>query len=159
MDGAREGGPDYVPCEWTSDLLLQDIPWSHLPLVCAFGRPLDFVPTSHILKVRRAFIHCLQAVVASPHDELLWKRFCLLPTVLFIDIGKRRRADLDCKINLILADIWPFQVGDFPGRMTKPKPVKISSTPVRGPRQAAVPGGAHVIGSDFDPDKRRLDLF
>ena len=120
VDGAREDGPDYVPCEWTSDLLLQDIPWSHLPSVCALGRPLDFVPTSHILKVRRAFIHCLQAVVASPHDELLWKRFCLLPTVLFIDIGKRRRADLDCKINLILADTWPFQVGDFPGRMTKP---------------------------------------
>ena len=85
---------------------------------------------------------------------------CLLPTVLFIDIGgKRRRADLDCKINLILADTWPFQVGNFPGRMTKPKPVKISSTPIRGPRQGAVPGGAHVIVSDIDPDKRRLDYF
>ena len=156
VDGARVDGPDYIPCEWTADLLLQDIPWSHLPLICALGRPLDFIKTSHFVKVRRAFTHCtcLQAVLASPLDELPWKRFCLLPTVLFIDIGKRRRADLDCKINLILADTWPFQVGNFPGRMTKPKPVKISSTPIHGPQQGAVPRGAHVIGSDFDPDKR-----
>ena len=60
VDGARKDGPDYyIPCEWTPDLLLQDIPWSHLLLVCARGRPLDFVPTFHILKVRHAFIHYL----------------------------------------------------------------------------------------------------
>ena len=81
LDGARVDGPDYIPCEWTADLLLQDIPWGHLPLICAFGRPLDFIPTSHILKVRRVFTHCLQAVLASPLEELLWKRFCLLRTV------------------------------------------------------------------------------
>ena len=114
VDGARVDGLDYIPCEWAADLLLQDIPWSHLPLICALGRPLDFIPTSHILKVRRAFTNCLQAVLALPLDELLWKRFCHLPSVLFIDIGKRRRANLDCKINLILADTWSSQVGDFP---------------------------------------------
>ena len=76
-DNARAEGPDYIPCEWTTDLLLQDIPWSQLPLVCALGRPLDFIPTSHILKVRRAFIHCLQAVLDTLHDELVWKRLCL----------------------------------------------------------------------------------
>ena len=41
-DNARVDGPDYIPCEWTMDLLLQDIPWSHLPLVYALG----FIPTS-----------------------------------------------------------------------------------------------------------------
>jgi hypothetical protein len=125
-DNARVDGPDFIPCEWTTDLLLQNIPWSHLPLVCALGRPLDFIPTSHILKVRRVFIHCLQAVMDTPQDELVWKRLCLLPTVLFIDTGKCRRADLDFKINLILANTWPFLVGDFPGRMTKPDPAQIS---------------------------------
>ena len=34
VDGARVDGPDFIPCEWTADLLLQDIPWSHLPLIC-----------------------------------------------------------------------------------------------------------------------------
>jgi hypothetical protein len=123
------------------------------------GRPLDFVPTSHILKVRRAFIHCLQAVVASPLDELLWKRVCLLPTVLFIDIGKHRRADLDSKINLILADTWPFQVGDFPGRMTKPELAKTTSGKNQKPLSVVNPVPAHIIGSDRDPDKRRMDYF
>ena len=40
--------------------------------------------------------------------------------------------------------------------MTKPKPVKFSNIPSRGPRPVAAPV---VIGSDFDPDKRRLDYF
>jgi hypothetical protein len=26
VDGARVDGPNYIPCEWTADLLLQDIP-------------------------------------------------------------------------------------------------------------------------------------
>ena len=26
VDGARVDGPDYIPCEWSADLLLQDIP-------------------------------------------------------------------------------------------------------------------------------------
>ena len=116
------------------------------PLVCELGRPLNFVPTSHILKVCHAFIHCLQAVVASPLDELLWKRVCLLPTVLFIDIGKHRRADLDSKINLILVNTWPFQVGDFPGRMTMPDLTKTVSGKNQKPRSVVTPVPAHIIG-------------
>ena len=131
-EGAREGGPDYIPCDWAPGLLIQDIPWNQLPLVCALGRPLGFIPTSHVQKVRRAFIHCLQMLFASPHEEMLWKRVCLLPTVLFIDVGKCRRADLDTKLDLILANSWPFQVGDFPGRMVKPDPI-ILQAPSHGP--------------------------
>ena len=26
VDGAREGGPDFIPCEWSPDMLIQDIP-------------------------------------------------------------------------------------------------------------------------------------
>jgi hypothetical protein len=70
-EGAREGGPDYIPCDWAPGLLIQDIPWNQLPLVCALGRPLGFIPTSHVQKVRRAFIHCLQMVAASPYEDLL----------------------------------------------------------------------------------------
>jgi hypothetical protein len=108
---------------------------------------------SHILKVRRAFIHCLQAVLDTPHDELVWKRLCFLPTVLFIDIGKCRRADLDFKINLILADTWPFLVGDFPGRMTKPAPAQFSRAQARDSQSTAASACAQVIGSDRDPEK------
>jgi len=159
VDDCNPDGPDYVPWEWDVDLLIQDIPWSELSLVCALGRPLDFIPTSHVQRVRRAFIHCLQAVVANPNDDMLWKRVCLLPTILFIDVNKGRRADLDAKIELILADIWPFKVRDFPGRMAKPEPVKVSGAQIRDPRSAAAAAGATVIGSDRDPDKRRLEYF
>ena len=157
MEGARQRGPDYFPCDWAPGLLIQNIPWSQLPLVCAFGRPLGFTLTSHVQKVRRAFIHCLQMVAASPYEDMLWKRVCLLPTILLIDVGKCRRADLDTKLDLILANTWPFQVGDFPGWMEKPDRANQRSGPqprnatgncgsrsgpghriCKGPRKAAV---------------------
>ena len=143
-------------------MLLQDIPWRQPPLVCSLGRPLGFITTSHVQKVRRAFIHCLQALADAPYDDLLWKRVCLLPTVLFIDIGKSRRADLDTKLNLILADTWPFQVGDFPGRLEKPDPTKHGSRASggkSGPQAAGGRGAARVVGSDKDSAKQRMDYF
>jgi hypothetical protein len=115
-EGARTDGPDFTPADWGAELPLQGIPWAQLAWVCSLGRPLDFIPPSHIQRVRLAFIHCLQAVSDSPNEEHLWKRVCLLPTILFVDIGKCRRADLKAKVELILGNCWPFKVGDFPGR-------------------------------------------
>ena len=84
----------------------------------------------------------------SPYNnELLWKRVCLLPTILFIDVGKSRRADLDTKLDLILANSWPFRIGDFPGRMVKPDPITLRD-PSHGARSGATTGGvARVIES------------
>eukprot|EP01035_Chromulina_nebulosa_P069318 gene69318-biopygen18419 len=160
-DGARSDGPDYIPSTWDPQMSILEIPWSQLPLICALGRPLGFIPTSHVLKVRRAFIHCLQELADSPYDEKLWKRVALLPTVLFIDIGKCRRADLDTKVDLILANTWPFLVGDFPGRLEK---TESATPPTGGPGPGPHPGisparGVQVIGSVRDPDKRRLEYF
>ena len=123
--------------------------------MCSLGRPLDFIPTSHIQRVRLAFIHCLQAVSDSPNEEHLWKRVCFLPTILFIGIGKCRRADLDAKVELILGNCWPFKVGDFPGRMEKKVPVKDNRSHFAG----AAPSSEHVIGSIEDVDKRRMAYF
>ena len=154
-EGARTDGPDFTPADWGAELPLQDIPWSQLAWVCSLGRPLDFIPTSHIQRVRLAFIHCLQAVIDSPNEEHLWKRVCLLPTILFIDIGKCRRADLDAKVELILGNCWPFKVGDFPGRMEK----KVQAKDSRGQLAGAAPTSDQVIGSIEDVDKRRMAYF
>jgi hypothetical protein len=144
-----------TPADWEAELPLQDIPWSQLAWVCSLGRPLDFIPTSHIQRVRLAFIHCLQAVIDSPNEDHLWKRVCLLPTILFIDIGKCRRADLDAKVELILGNCWPFKVGDFPGRMEK----KVQAKDGRGQLAGAASTLDQVIGSIEDVDKRRMAYF
>jgi len=154
-DGARIDGPDFIPSDWSPDLPLQDIPWSQLSSVCSLGRPLDFIPTSHVQRVRLAFIHCLQAVLDSPYEEHLWKRVCLLPTILFIDIGKCRRADLDSKVELILGNCWPFKVGDFPGRMEKKAAIKSS----RSQPNVVAPSQVKVIGAGEDPVQRQLAYF
>ena len=105
--------------------------------------------------MRLAFIHCLQAVIDSPNEEHLWKRVCPLPTILFIDIGKCRRADLDAKVELILDNCWPFKVGDFSGRMEKKTQVGDRRSPTAGAESTL----NQVIGSIEDLDKRRLAYF
>ena len=65
------------------------------------------------MKVRLVFIRCLQAACHAPNNPVLWKRICLLSTVLFIDVSSNRRADLIVKLELIMADQWPFKVGDL----------------------------------------------
>ena len=76
----------------------------------------------------------------SPNEEHLWKRVCLLPTILFIDIGKCRRADLDAKVELILGNRWPFKVGNFPGRMEN----KIQAKDKCGQLAGAAPSSEQV---------------
>jgi hypothetical protein len=154
-EGARTDGPDFTPADWEAELPLQDIPWSQLAWVCSLGRPLDFISTSHIQRVRQAFIHCLQAVIDSPNEKHLWKRVCLLPTILFIDIGKCRRADLDEKVKFILGNCRPFKVSDFPGRMEKKTQVGDNRNPTAGAESTL----NQVIGSIEDLDKRRLAYF
>ena len=61
-------------------------------------------------------------------------------------------------MDLILANTWPFQVGDFPGRMEKPAPIITRGPNGKRPETAAA-GVARVIGSAKDPDKRRLEYF
>ncbi len=143
-EGARTDGPDFTPADWGAVVPLQDIPWSQLAWVCSLGRPLDLIPTSHIQRVRLAFIHCLQAVNDSPNKEHVWKRVCLLPTTLFIDIGKCRRADLDAKVEIILSNCWPFKVGDFPGRMEKKVQVKDNRSQLAGVAPSPTGAGNRV---------------
>ena len=132
------GQGDFTPADWGAELPLQDIPWSQLAWVCSLGRPLDFIPTSHIQRVRLAFIHCLQAVIDSPNEYYLWKRVCLLPTILFIDIGKCRRADLDAKVKLILATVghsrWAIFREGWRGRYKPRTIVANSHVWMRSPR-------------------------
>ena len=112
---------DYLPGHWHSDALLDSLDWEHLSSVLSLGRPMDFLPTNLVIKVRRVFNYCFQILFADPGSETNWKRLLLLPTILFIETGNRRRADLSTKCDLILANQWPFTVGDYSGRMSKPK--------------------------------------
>ena len=57
-------------------------------------------------KVRKAFIRLMKKIVASPQDSLAWKKFLLLPTVLFTNQLKDRQAILKATLALIEKDDW-----------------------------------------------------
>ena len=111
---------DYLPVPWHSVTKLDSLEWDQMSSILSLGRPMDFLPANLIMKVRRVFNYCFQILFAEPDSEIHWKRLLLLPTILFIETGDRRRADLSTKCDLILANKWPFTVGDYAGRMKKP---------------------------------------
>ena len=79
-EGTRTDGSDFTPADWGTELLLlQDIPWSQLFWVCLLGRPLDFIPTSHIPTkntCRRGCIFCqrFSSSTSANAEEPTWPR-------------------------------------------------------------------------------------
>ena len=59
----------------------------------------------------------MKEIVASPQDSLAWKKFLLLPTVLFTNQLKDRKAILKATLALIEKDDWSsFTYDSFPKR-------------------------------------------
>ena len=98
------------------ETLLIDIPWKQLALN-ALGKPVDIVPPRSIRLLFLAFNHVFKKIIENPRDELGYKMFAILPSILFIDPGKNFNANLVAKVQLILADDYSqFAIGTFPGR-------------------------------------------
>ncbi len=136
-EGARTHGPDFTPADWGAELPLQDIPWSQLAWVCSLGHPLDFIPTSHIQRVRLAFIHCLQAVFDSPNkitcgrEFVSSQRYCLSTSVNVEELTLTRR------LNSSWATVGHLKWVIFRGgwrRRCKPRTVVANSQVRRLPR-------------------------
>ena len=66
---------------------------------------VGFIPEHCVPKVRKAFIRSMKEIVAT-QDSLAWKKFLLLPTVLFINQLKDRKAILKATLALLEKDDW-----------------------------------------------------
>jgi hypothetical protein len=95
---------------------LIDIPFQQLALN-ALGKPLDIVPPRSIRVLFLAFNHVLREISDNPREENGYKKWAILPSILFIDSGKNNNVNIVNKVNLILADDYSkFTVGSFPGK-------------------------------------------
>ena len=95
---------------------LLDIPYNCLTeKLVTLVDSVSFIPEQCVPKVRKVFIRSMKAIVASPQDSLVWKKFFLLPTVLLTNQVKDRKAILKATLALIEKDGWSsFTYGSFP---------------------------------------------
>ena len=68
--------------------------------------PISFIPKKFIPKIRKLFNIVMETVIAYPHNDLNWKKFLLLPTVLFTLPKPNRNSILETRLNLLLDDDW-----------------------------------------------------
>jgi len=68
--------------------------------------PMTFIPEKFVQKTRSVFIKLMEKIVLDSKDELSWKKFLLLPTVLFTIASTNRRPEYNRRLDLILSDDW-----------------------------------------------------
>jgi len=68
--------------------------------------PMTFIPEKFVQKTRSVFIKLMEKIVLNSKDELSWKKFLLLPTVLFTIASTNRRPEYNRRLDLILSDDW-----------------------------------------------------
>ena len=110
--------PDVLVIDFTKKLLdLEFDQYGHLESIVD---SMSFIPEKFVPKVRSVFIDHMKKVKDNPHTLLHWKKFMLLPTVLFTiepQSTNGRKKDLAKRIELIETDNWdPFTLDYFKKR-------------------------------------------
>jgi hypothetical protein len=121
---------------------------------------LDFIPDKFINQIRKIYIRHLENVVNQPENTICWKKFFLLPTVLFTSADKEV---LKHNMVLIEANNWAtFTLGGFAKRGYSSNPLLASnhgyntrsrSTTVNHDQQAAISQAAHSAFVDEVADR------
>ena len=117
---------------------------------------ISFIPKKFIPKIRKLFNIVMESIIAYPHDNLNWKKFLLLPTVLFSLPKLNRTSILEIRLNLLLENDWSrFTFGSLgtsahsnhrppPGITSKDKDMQLQRINQRVQKFAAAGDISHV---------------
>jgi hypothetical protein len=100
--------------------LLIDVPFSKFGTFLGLSNSLTYIPDKLVKKVRSVYIFIMQKLVNSmdledePTQISLWKKWLLLPIVLFCHPSKCNKRCMNMRMERILADDWSsFQLGSY----------------------------------------------
>jgi len=107
------GRANYLPGADPSRKLV-DTPFYQLGSLVGISNSVSFIPDNLIFQVRQVFIKYLRQVVDNPVEDrdevnLAWKKYILLPTILFNNsdrLGGKVKEVMKKKISLLLRDDW-----------------------------------------------------
>lgn len=89
---------------------LLDLAFAQFGCLVGFASSATFIHENLIERVRLVYIHVLQQLTANILSIMWWKKFLLLPAVLF---SCTNRATVVERMNDILADNWNLTIGDL----------------------------------------------
>jgi hypothetical protein len=101
----------------------------------------------------------MQNLKLNPTSDEAWKRFFLLPVILFVryqDIGIKQGIKLACE--KILNDDWSFKLGDFVKRNSHRTPMTLEIRKERAIRKAMLCAQKGEIGKAVKVIARKTDL-
>jgi hypothetical protein len=89
------------------NIALLDIPFADFgKRLLTLAPSMTYIPNRYVKKCRSVFVKIMTEVIEDPNNEVTWKKFFMLPIVLFSDIAGRRRASLDERLNKIVQNNW-----------------------------------------------------
>jgi len=118
------------------DKPLIDLEFNEFGQLLSIVDSMSFIPEKFVKKCRRVYNLYMQNVVDNSHDSLSWKKFLLLPTVLFTVQKGNRKADLNYRLELLLEDKWnSFTFGYFMSRSFSKSSNSTKSNQLNSPQQ------------------------
>ena len=96
---------------------LIDLDFNDFGVLISIVNSMAFIPEKFVKKVRSLYIKLMKKICDHPNDVLLWKKYFLLPTVLFTVQKGNRKEELGQRIILVENDDWSkFTIGYFQKR-------------------------------------------
>ena len=104
------------------DTLLLDIDFTDLGVLVSVGKPLKFLNSRLLHRVRNVFIQYYSRLVDASDNLLLWKQALLLPTLLCVDTHEKSRIGmLTQRLEFLESNDWStFTLDSFSGRRRPP---------------------------------------
>jgi hypothetical protein len=109
--------PLHQPLRNNDDQKLIDLDFNDFGVLISIVNSMTFIPEKFVKKVRALYIKLMKKICDHPNDLLLWKKYFLLPTVLFTVQKGNRKEELGQRITSVENDDWSnFTIGYFQKR-------------------------------------------
>ncbi len=123
----------------SQEMLMIDCDWTEIGgMLTAFQRSMKYIPGNLVKLVRKVFIKVMGDFKNNPTDLLLWKKFVILPSILFTDNGSERRTGIKKAALQILQNDWSFKIKDIRPRINHSQSFNLESIKSRVTRLMTV---------------------
>ncbi len=106
----------------SAETKILDVPSESMGTLCGAAPSISFIPDNMLSSVRQIFIHAMRRIESATSasnpaiESLAWKKYFLLPTILFDNTSRERKIkdNMRARIQLLVQDDWSqFTLGSL----------------------------------------------
>jgi hypothetical protein len=102
------------------DVNLLDLDYCDIGVIVGLSNSIAYIPQVYVKRTRQVFIQILEGMMtprSTPEKLIFWKKWALLPTVLFSSLNLNRKQEYATRLEYLLNDDWSrFTIGYFEHR-------------------------------------------